>query len=135
MKNVKFELAGYFVSNGKGRHVTRVMDCHELIFVKSGVLGICENGKKYSVKSNEFLILETGREHYGTEEYKKDLSFFWGHFEGGAKELKDCLNYGAVLRPGFFTEYFSMLINEQFPTCLPSTIATSISPLSASILL
>ncbi len=114
VKKIKFINAGLFVSNGKGSHCRRLAKNNELIFVKSGVLGICENGKKYSVKSNEFLILETGREHYGTEEYKKDLCFFWGHFEGGAEELKNCPNYGVVLRPGFFTEYFSMLINEQY---------------------
>lgn len=82
--------------------------------MKSGILEICENGKKYSVTPNEFLILEKGREHYGTEEYKKDLAFFWGHFEGGEKELADGINYGKAVRPGFFTEYFSLLINEQY---------------------
>ena len=115
MGNVRFELAGLFVSNGKGRHVTRTMDCHELIFVKSGVLHIREADRRFAVKAGQFLILRKGREHGGTADYLKDLSFFWGHFDCSAKFLKPCHPYGSSPRPDYFTRYFSLLVNEQNP--------------------
>ena len=116
MKNIKFELAGLFVSNGKGRHLTRVMQEHELIFVKSGVLHIREAEHFFEVKAGEFLILHKGVEHGGTADYEKDLSFFWGHFTCPESVLKTCHSYGTSPRPEFFTQYFTLLINEQkFP--------------------
>ena len=116
MKNIKFGLAGLFVSNGKGRHVTRIMPEHELIFVKSGVLHIREAEHFYEVKAGEFLILHKGVEHGGTADYGKDLSFFWGHFTCPESVLKNCHPYGTSPRQEFFTQYFTLLINEQkFP--------------------
>ena len=113
MKNVKFELAGYFVSNGKGRHVTRVMDCHELIFVKSGVLHIREADRFFEVKAGQYIILRKGIQHGGTADYKKDLTFFWGHFDCSHARLKNCRQYGTSARPDHFTEYYTLLVNEQ----------------------
>lgn len=113
MGNVKFELAGLFVSNGKGRHVTRTMKCHELIFVKSGVLHIREADRRFELKAGQFLILHKGLEHGGTADYKKDLSFFWGHFDCSAKFLKQCHSCGSSARADYFTRYFTLLVNEQ----------------------
>lgn len=116
MKNIKFELAGLFVSNGKGRHITRVRDYYELIFVKSGVLHIREAEHPFEVKAGQFLILHKGVEHGGTADYEKNLSFFWGHFTCQESDLKSYHSYGTSLRPEFFTQYFTLLINEQkFP--------------------
>ena len=116
MKNIKFELAGLFVSNGKGRHITRVRDYCELIFVKSGVLHIREADHPFEVNAGQFLILHKGVEHGGTADYKKDLSFFWGHFTCPESFLKTCQSYGTSPRPEFFAQYYTLLVNEQkFP--------------------
>ena len=113
MKNIKFKIAGLFISNGKGRHVTRTMACHELIFVKSGTLHIRAGEHYFAVNAGQYIILPQGVEHGGTADYDKKLSFFWGHFECPEKELANCRNYGSSDRADYFMQYFTLLINEQ----------------------
>ena len=113
MKKVTFEIAGLFISNGKGRHLTRTMENHELFFVKSGVLHIREGNRHFQVEAGQYLILHKNVEHGGTADYAKDLSFFWGHFDCPDKLLKMCRQYGQAARPDYFTQYFTLLINEQ----------------------
>jgi hypothetical protein len=66
---------GLFVSRGIGTHPTRVITTFELIFVKSGVLGIREGDTHFEVQPNETLLLWPGREHGGTAPYPRDLRF------------------------------------------------------------
>ena len=113
MKKISFELAGLFISNGKGRHITRTIPNNELIFVKSGTLHIREGERRFEVKTGQYLILHKGIEHGGTANYEKDLSFFWGHFTCPDRVLKDLPSYGTSLRRDYFTQYFTLLINEQ----------------------
>ncbi|MBQ6471715.1 MAG: helix-turn-helix transcriptional regulator [Victivallales bacterium] len=113
MRNVTFEIAGLFISNGKGRHLTRTLTNHELIFVKSGVLHIREGERSFQVSAGQYLILHKEVEHGGTADYEKDLSFFWGHFDCPDQLLKRCHQYGRPARPDYFTQYFTLLINEQ----------------------
>ena len=117
MKDVKFELAGLFISNGKGRHLTRTIQDYELIFVKSGVLHIREAERYFEVKAGQYLILHKGVEHGGTADYGKDLSFFWGHFTCPESALKHCHQYGTSSRTEYFTQYFTLLVNEQKTPC------------------
>ncbi len=72
--------AGLFVSRGQGTHVTRTIDTHELIFVRSGVLGMFEEARRFEVREGEALHLWPGRKHGGTAPYPADLSFYWLHF-------------------------------------------------------
>jgi len=72
--------AGLFISTGKGCHPNRVIDSYELIFVRSGVLGIQEEEQAFEVRANEALILWPGRDHWGILDYPPDLSFYWLHF-------------------------------------------------------
>lgn len=113
MGNIEFTIAGLFVSNGKGRHLTRTMQSHELIFVKSGILHIREGEHEFAVQAGQYLILHGGVEHGGTADYEKELSFFWGHFSCPESELQKGERYGDVMRPDYFTQYFTLLINEQ----------------------
>ena len=113
MNTITFTIAGLFVSNGKGRHLTRTMQSHELIFVKSGTLHIREGEQEFAVEAGQYLILHEGVEHGGTADYEKELSFFWGHFSCSGSELEKYRPYGKVLRPDYFSQYFTLLINEQ----------------------
>ena len=72
--------AGKFISRGKGRHVTRVMESHELIAVLSGELNMFEEERYFRIRSGEYLILQRGRKHGGLTNYSANLSFFWIHF-------------------------------------------------------
>lgn len=71
---------GLFVSPGHGIHPDRTIDSYELIFVRSGCLGIEEEGREFSIEAGRTLILWPGRRHRGTMPYQSDLSFYWVHF-------------------------------------------------------
>lgn len=72
--------AGLFISRGKGIHPTRVIDSWELIFVRSGELGMFEGERTFKLHAGQALLLWPDRRHGGTVEYPKDLSFYWIHF-------------------------------------------------------
>ncbi|MDR1281141.1 MAG: AraC family transcriptional regulator [Opitutaceae bacterium] len=72
--------AGLFISPGHGIHPDRVIDSHELVFVRSGRLGLAEEDREFTVKAGETLLLWPGRRHRGTLPYEEDLSFYWIHF-------------------------------------------------------
>lgn len=72
--------AGLFVCPGYGIHPDRVIDSHEIIFVRSGRLGIAEGGREYTLGAGEALWLRPGVRHHGTFPHEPDLSFYWAHF-------------------------------------------------------
>ncbi|HBP38682.1 MAG TPA: AraC family transcriptional regulator [Clostridiales bacterium] len=72
--------SGLFISRGLGRHPDRVIDSWELILVRSGCLALDEDGRAYTLRRGEALILEPGLRHRGIADYPPDLSFFWLHF-------------------------------------------------------
>lgn len=73
--------SGLFIARGrKLRHPTRRIVNHELILVRSGELGIFEEDVDYRVGRGQALLLTAGREHGGTVDYPRDLSFYWLHF-------------------------------------------------------
>jgi AraC-like DNA-binding protein len=74
--------AGLFVcrKDGGQRHPDRVIDSHELIVVRSGVLAMHEDGERIDVAAGEALVLTAGRRHGGASDYPRDLSFHWLHF-------------------------------------------------------
>jgi AraC-like DNA-binding protein len=74
------ENAGLFVSPGLGRHPTRRIASYELIFVRSGILGIAEEKRQFSIGVGEALLLWPDRQHRGISDYSPELSFYWVHF-------------------------------------------------------
>lgn len=113
MKQIHFLNGGKFISRGRGRHPTRVIDSVELILVISGKLSIFELENEFFVKEGEFLFLYPDRQHGGLADYPKNLSFFWGHFRAGEKFLAPFPQYGSAARPESFSEYFELLLAEQ----------------------
>jgi AraC-like DNA-binding protein len=77
---IRAHTAGLFVSRGEGRHSTRTIDSHEIIFVRSGRLGMFEESRRFDVAAGQALHLRPGRQHGGTADYPADLSFYWLHF-------------------------------------------------------
>lgn len=77
---IKAANAGLFISRGRGIHPTRVIDSHELIFVRQGVLSIAEEKRSFELRAGQTLLLWPGRQHRGTKPYPADLSFYWLHF-------------------------------------------------------
>ncbi len=111
--------AGYFVTKGKGRHVDRVMDSFEIIYVSAGCLGIAEEEKEYNVEAGEALILYPGRHHWGTRDFDSDLTFYWLHFyldEEANRTGQDIMALPQLIRiakPEQFEELFRRFIKRQ----------------------
>ena len=72
--------AGFFVSPGKWRHMTRTSNDYVLIFVKTGVLHIKEEGESFCIGPGETLLLRPGRLHGGSSDEAEGLTYFWLHF-------------------------------------------------------
>jgi len=112
---------GLFVSRGIGTHPQRIIDSFELIYVKSGALGIKEEGNEFIVEQDEALILWPGRRHEGTTAYPHDLKFYWAHFtladsSTGSDAVFETLSvpqHARIARPEQMTSLFQRLLNEQ----------------------
>jgi AraC-like DNA-binding protein len=78
---VQGQWSGLFIARSrKLMHPRRRMQDHELILVRSGSLGIAEHGVDLSTGPGQAVLLVAGREHWGTVDYPRDLSFYWLHF-------------------------------------------------------
>lgn len=106
--------AGLFVSPGHGIHPDRVMDSHEIIFVRSGALGIAEGDREYEVRAGEALWMRPGVRHRGTRAHEADLSFYWAHFHPpkGARRKggPGVEQYSLPARPERVGEWFHRLV-------------------------
>jgi AraC-like DNA-binding protein len=82
---VKAQNAGLFISRGAAMHPTRVIESHELIFVKQGELDMWEDGQPFHLEAGHTLHLWPGREHGSTKPMPLGLRFYWIHFEVEAR--------------------------------------------------
>ena len=78
---VKAQNAGLFISRGRGMHPTRVINSHELIFVKQGQLEMWEEDRTFSLEAGQTLHLWPLRRHGGLTPMSSELKFYWVHFE------------------------------------------------------
>lgn len=104
---------GKFISRGSGRHITRVIDTMELIYVIGGTLEMFEEDRIFELQSGDFLYLYPNRIHGGLSPYPANLSFFWGHFSGKTELLERFPQTGHIRHPGRMGDYLSMLLTEQ----------------------
>lgn len=73
--------AGLFVSRGQGKHPTRVIFSHELIFIKRGTLEMWEDEQVFCLTEGQALHLYPKRRHGSVGEMPPGLEFYWIHFE------------------------------------------------------
>jgi AraC-like DNA-binding protein len=78
---LKAQNAGLFISRGNTMHRTRIIDSHELIFVKQGELDMWEADQTFHLEAGDTLHLWPGRQHGGSKIMPLDLKFYWIHFE------------------------------------------------------
>jgi AraC-like DNA-binding protein len=78
---LKAQNAGLFISRGAAVHPTRIIDSHELIFVKQGELDLWEGDQAFHLEAGDTLHLWPGRQHGGTNPMPLGLRFYWIHFE------------------------------------------------------
>jgi len=111
--------AGLFISKGGWVHSERVIDSHELIFVRRGTLSMHEEGRKFLLEPGQTLLLWPGRRHGGTEPNPEDLQFYWLHFEVGAGKARSIHpairipQVATIGRPDRLTELFRWFLDDQ----------------------
>lgn len=116
---------GLFVSRGQGQHPDRVIDSWELIFVRSGLLSMSEEDRRFELAPGQTLLLWPGRRHRGTAAYPVDLSFYWVHFQVSARRGgrgRDALFVPQVSlprRPDRLTELLHRFLDDQQDGRLP----------------
>ena len=120
---------GLFISRGEGQHPNRVLESFELIFVSSGVLGLQEAGRHFSVNAGETLLLWPGRPHGGLGDYPANLSFYWLHFYLNLQELPQTPaalqipQHTRVSRPDHLTNLFRHFLDDQATVAVRSPAA------------
>lgn len=123
---------GVFISRGLGNHQSRVIDTFELIFVKEGVLSICEAGRAFEVRGGDALLLWPHRHHHGTAPYPPDLTFYWLHFQLTGSSTQNAPaalvvpQHVTLARPDHLTSLFRRFLDDQE--------SGHMEPLSASLL-
>jgi AraC-like DNA-binding protein len=113
--------AGLFISRGQGRHQDRVIDSYELIFVRQGRLGMYEEQRRFVLNAGQSLLLWPGRRHGGTENYPRDLSFYWIHWHMPLQKRSKSSHVSAfqvpqqaaVARPDRVSELYQRFLNDQ----------------------
>jgi AraC-like DNA-binding protein len=86
---LKAQNAGLFISRGAAMHPTRIIDSHELIFVKQGELDMWEEDRVFHLEAGHTLHLWPGRQHGSTKPMPLGLKFYWIHFEIEDRNGKD----------------------------------------------
>lgn len=81
--------AGLFISRGAAMHPTRIIDTHELIFVKQGELDMWEEDKTFHLEAGQTLHLWPARQHGSVKPMPIGLKFYWIHFE-----IQECAKNG-----------------------------------------
>lgn len=72
--------SGKLVSDGGFLHMRRTMDCFVLLVCCEGILYIEQDGRRYELKPNQYILLFPGYEHGGYRESAPGLSYYWCHF-------------------------------------------------------
>jgi hypothetical protein len=94
---LKAQNAGLFISRGTAMHPTRIINSHELIFVKQGELDMWENDQVFHLEAGQTLHLWPGRKHGSTKPMPLGLKFYWIHYE--LESLKDASFADAEFEP------------------------------------
>lgn len=92
-EEIVFLRGGKFISKGKWRHITRMIDTTELIIVLSGEVKIFVGDERYRLTAGEVLMISPGLYHGGYED-SDNVSFLWLHFTGAApSELPSVISH------------------------------------------
>lgn len=75
-----FDGGGKFSSKGDWIHSARIINTYELILVTRGTVYIEENGVRYSLRANDYILLHPHLPHSGWRISKEAVSFYWLHF-------------------------------------------------------
>lgn len=103
--------SGLFKSDCVWSHPRRIIDTYEIIFMYEGTAYICENNTEYTLKQNDILFLEPGKEHYGFQISEDYVSFSWLHFETTYKKYQSLPKHFHASNPAMLKTLFSQCMH------------------------
>lgn len=109
--SIEYISSGLFKSDGDWCHPHRTIDSYEIIFMNKGCAYICEDSENYTVKENDVLFLEPGKEHYGFRTSTDHVSFFWLHFITDSERYKHIEKHFSVSNPSALKTLFSQCLH------------------------
>jgi len=62
------------------QHFERTFDVYDMLYVRSGVFYITEEGESYALRGGEMLVLEPGKKHWGHRPVDERTDIYWLHF-------------------------------------------------------
>lgn len=136
---LKAQNAGLFISRGAAMHPTRVIESHELIFVKQGEMDMWEGEQVFHLEAGQTLHLWPGRQHGSTGPMPPGLKFYWIHFEIEAETRKAKRHSGHEFAPTVKVPQISHIAQPErlewlFRTFLDDQEAGVLHPYSANLL-
>lgn len=78
---VDFYSVGQFVSGPGWRHLRRIIDTFELMFVRRGVLPMRVGERTLHIEAGQIALLPPNVEHAGADIITSDVDFYWMHFK------------------------------------------------------
>ena len=112
-------VSGRFISQGRGKHVTRTIKTWELIFVIRDELKMFINEPQniFHIPAGSCLLLPANTLHGGSSPSSRHLSFYWLHFSPENQEsLQYLQSFGCcfqVRNPARLGSYFQLYLSLQ----------------------
>lgn len=119
---ITLQSVGKFVQTKNWIHPARTLDSYEFILVEEGLLSIAEDGEEFTVVANQYLLLQPGKNHYGTKVLECKLNFYWVHFtiENEDMILRD-LKHGTMENPYVIANLLKQMLHSfyslDYPAC------------------
>ena len=79
-KKIEFMNMGEFTGEAGWKHPDVVIPTVELIFVTKGEVLLQEGEDRYVLRTNDLILLDADRRHFGYAESEEAPSFYWLHF-------------------------------------------------------
>jgi len=77
---LRFVSAGEILNDKNFIHPRRTLDTYVLIVCVAGALRIAQDGRRYTLRENDFIVLFAEHEHYGYMECDEPVTYYWCHF-------------------------------------------------------
>lgn len=78
--SLRYVSAGRFVTQDPWIHPQRRLDTYEILLGITGQAHIQEEKRRYLLGPGDLLVLHPWRTHFGYEESREAVSFYWAHF-------------------------------------------------------
>lgn len=64
----------------RSRHPNRIMEVHDLVYIKEGTWQIFQDGEDYTVSAGDVILLQSGHHHYGRISCESVVKTSYVHF-------------------------------------------------------